>query len=355
MRMDPHIAPDSLAESARNLLLNCAGFQPGDTVVICREDASHGWYDDDAVNAVAQEAARLGLSVSLCDAAPPDAEQAAPLRDAIASAANIVYFARIGDHDRFGDLTRGAKRVMVYARTAPALASDYGRTDYRAMMALKQAVDAVVFAAQQITITCPLGTRVTGAVAGGPGAAPQDVTVKRFPLGVPAPVPAAGFHGQVAVAGALTPTGNRAYDPPVLPVSQPVMARIAQGRILSFEGAAEVTSAINDHYRRVAGRFGIDPFVVHSWHAGLHPGCAYFPDSGANSDYWSNTIFSSPRVLHFHTCGAFAPGEICWNIIDPTVHIDGQALWRAGRLQPMAFAPLRGILERWGVLKDLFR
>lgn len=343
--------PENLFESARNLLLNCGEFQEGDDLVICREDAGHGWYDTAAADAVAQEATKLGMSVRLLDVAAPGDEGA--LNDKIGPNANVVYFARFGDNGRFVEKAPGTRQVMVYARTAPVLASDFGRVDYRAMKALKMAVDAVLFAADEIEITCPLGTSVTGAVRGAGDAAPADVTVRRFPLGVPAPVPGAGFRGKVAVAGSLTPTGNHAYTPAVVPLQRPVFAHFNEGRITGFDGPADIVAAVEGHYAHVAGLFGIDPMVVHSWHAGLHPGCRFEPDDGRDSDQWSNTIFSSPRVLHFHTCGTHAPGEICWNVIDPTVRVDGVGLWQDGRLRLRDFGPTAQCLRDWPELERL--
>ena len=60
---------------------------------------------------------------------------------------------------------------------------------------------------------------------------------------------------------------------------------------------------------------------------------------------WSQTVFSNPRILHFHTCGLGPPGEICWMIIDPTITIDGVNLWENGRLCPERFRQTREVLE----------
>jgi hypothetical protein len=60
---------------------------------------------------------------------------------------------------------------------------------------------------------------------------------------------------------------------------------------------------------------------------------------------WSNTVFTSPRFLHFHTCGENPPGEICWMVLDPTVIIDGVALWEGGRLYPERFASTNAVLD----------
>jgi hypothetical protein len=60
---------------------------------------------------------------------------------------------------------------------------------------------------------------------------------------------------------------------------------------------------------------------------------------------WSNTVFTNPRFLHFHTCGKIPPGEICWMVVDATVTIDGVALWENGRLYPERFAETKAVLD----------
>lgn len=350
---DETTRPADLSEAVRNMLFACGGFAPGDRLTICREDASHGWYDAQVAEAVAREAEKLGLLVTLADALPPEEPQPAALARAIASDDSIVYFARVGDQDRFGASGAAGRRVMVYARNAPDLASAFGRVPHAAMRALKLEIDQVLFGADCVEITCAAGTLMAGRVAELPEVI-ADTTIRRFPLGVPAPVPAQGFCGQVALTGALTPTGNTAYDPPVMPLTGRVLAHVDRGRIIGFEGAQADVAAIESHYARISLKLGIDPWVVHSWHAGIHPGCRFFGPEGADLDYWSNTVFSSPRLLHFHTCGAQAPGEISWNIIDPTVHVDGVPLWNAGVLEPRAFPSLAACLGAHPELDALF-
>ena len=73
---------------------------------------------------------------------------------------------------------------------------------------------------------------------------------------------------------------------------------------------------------------------MHSWHAGSHPGCAFADPAGANLERWSGAAFGNPRLMHLHTCGAEPPGEMSLNVLDPTITLDGVALWEAGRLHP---------------------
>ena len=347
------MAPE-LADGARNLLLNCAGLKAGDEILILHEDPKLAWYDRDAPLAVAAEARNLGVSVNLLEVGAPDNDRDPRVAEAVAAHNCSIFFARIGDQDRFADPAPGKTNVMCYARDAAMLASTYGRTDHRALLALKTAVNDVLLTAGRIDISCPLGTGICGSLSERERASREDVSVRRFPLGVPQPLSASGFSGRVALARYLTPTGSRVYDPSFLALEKPVFAEVTSGRIEEFTGDPEITARIREHYKMVAEMFGIDGDAVHSWHAGIHPGCAYTAEAAVNPDRWSNTVFTNPRFLHFHTCGSYPPGEICWMVQDPTIAIDGTKLWDKGRLHPEAFAQLRRCLEQWPELESLF-
>ena len=200
------------------------------------------------------------------------------------------------------------------------------------MLNLKRAVDRALMGAERIEITCPLGTRLAGP---GPERAPEapDVIVRRFPMCVPAPVSAKAFAGEVALSGYLTPTGSRVYDPACLVLPDPVTATVEDGRIVAFRGERSTVEAVEAHYSAVSSRFGIDGRIVHSWHAGIHDGCRFEGRCEDDPDLWSNTVFGSPQFLHFHTCGDYPPGEICWMVEAPTIVADGRAIWQAGALK----------------------
>ena len=157
-----------------------------------------------------------------------------------------------------------------------------------------------------------------------------DTSLKRFPMSVFTPVPAHGFSGRIALCGFLTGTGSRYYDDYHLIFDGPVAALMQDGRLIGFEGGTGDVAKANAQYDRVAGMFGIDRNFVHSWHAGIHPGCGYPWDINENVERWGGAAFGNPRLLHFHTCGAYAPGEISWNVVDPTIHIDGVPIWSRG-------------------------
>ena len=344
----------ALAEGARNLLINCAGLEAGESLLIVREDPALGWYDRAAPEAVAQEARARGVTPTLLDVGPPRNAPEPGVAEAIAAHDCTVFFARIGDQDRFAAPLPGTRTVMCYARDAAMLASAYGRASHLAFRDLKDAVNAVLLGAGRIEITCPRGTAYAGTVSEADRAAPADVSVLRFPLGVPQPLDGAGFSGRVAVARYLTPTGSRVYEPPALALEGTIQAEVEAGRIAGFTGERDEVARVRAHYERVAGEFGIDWDVVHSWHAGIHPASAYGADVAEDPDRWSNSVFTNPRFVHFHTCGDYAPGEICWNVLDPSIAIDGVALWDKGRLRPAAFPRTKACLETWPELAALF-
>jgi hypothetical protein len=77
-------------------------------------------------------------------------------------------------------------------------------------------------------------------------------------------------------------------------------------------------------------------------------------DAVDDPDRWSNSVFTNPRFLHVHTCGNYAPGEICWMLLDPTVSIDGTRMWDNGRFIPNAFSKTEQCIESWPELAPLF-
>ena len=326
--------PFSPDRGAENLLRNCAEAQPGERVLIATEPAALGYYDAATADRVEAVARRLGLSVSRVDVGfePRDPRLPDALLARVADADIVLFLARLGDQLRFSDMPAGKRVVVCFAHREELLGSAFGTADYRAFTALKAAVDACLARARRIRVTCPAGTEVTGAAPSPGGATHEDTTLRRFPMSVFSPVPAQGFSGRVALRF-LTGTGSRYYPSQTVHFDAPVHACLEDGRLTGFDGAAADVARADAHYDRVARMFSIDRNAVHSWHAGIHPGCGFPWDMTAHPDRWSGAAFGNPRILHFHTCGAYAPGEISWNAFDPTLEVDGTALWERGVLR----------------------
>ena len=343
-----------LKEGACNLLKNCANLQNGDSLLVIYEKPEEGWYDQRVVDTVLKTAKDLGVEPARLEVGAPGNEEDPAVTQAISRHDCTIFLTRLGDQDRFAEMVPGQRTVMVYTRTADMLESAYGTTPHQAMEDLKSAIHDVMRDTREIVITCPLGTRLTGNTSQTVWEDTADVSVKRFPLGVPQPIRAASFSGQVALSRYLTTTGCKVYTPDHAALDSTAFAHVENGRIKDFTGPAKTVEQIKQHYDFVSDLFGIDRDFIHSWHAGIHPGCAYLPPATAHPDRWSNSVFTHPRFVHFHTCGAYAPGEICWMVKDQTITFDGIALWDQGRMMPASFPLTSSCLDRWPVLLPLF-
>lgn len=342
-------------KGADNLLINCARVHAGDRLLIIHEDPALGWYDRKAPQLVAARARQLGLAVTTLEVQGPSETGALPheILDAIAAHDQTIFFARMGDQNRFSSGGAAKPAIMSYALDADMLGSAYGHFHYAAFVDLRDALNDTMDSAAKIHIGCPNGTDLCGYSVSDPAEA-IDVTIKRFPMGIYKPIMATGFTGKVALTRHLTPTGSRSYSPASIPLRDTVWAHMDGNRINRFEGAATTVSAVEDHYSRVAEKFGIDPMYVDSWHSGLHPACSYAIAADDNPDRWSNSAFANPRLLHFHTCGADRPGEICWMVFDPVISLDGKVLWEAGHLDREFNTQIVSVFEKWPDLQVLF-
>lgn len=339
---------------AINLLRNCARARPGDKVLIVSEPPEFGYFDDKVVGVVARAARRLGLFVDTVDVGfNPDNPHLPPHLLYRFNAADIILFlARLGDQLRFSQMPQGKTIIVSFAVNRDLFGSGFANGHHDAFLTLKSAVNAALNEAQQVRITCPSGTEITGKplMTLDPRG---DTTVLRFPMSIFTPVPALSFSGRAAL-GFLTGTGSRYYDDYTIEFDAPVFALLQDGRLTGFEGAPADVARADAQYDRVAALFGIDRDFVHSWHAGIHPGCGYHWDMRQNWERWGGAAFGNPRILHFHTCGAYAPGEISWNIFDPTIEVDGLRLWEDGTFHADRLPGGAAVLRRYPSAAALF-
>ena len=329
---------------AANLIDHCLGDVTGLTILLVCEDPKHGWYDQAAPDRVHQELLARGAAVRQIIVDLPENRPNADVQAAMNEVDRVIFFSRLGDQGRFNWHYTGPPCVMSYALNEQMLETGYGTLSHDSMCRLKAAIDAVTLQAEHIMVRCPLGTEFEGKPAAtiAPG---SDVVIHRFPMGIPQPVKASGFKGQAVLSHYLTPTGSRTYDPAYLPLAKPVIAHFEGSRITGFSGDADVVADVEAHYERVSSAFGLDGYNIDSWHAGIHPMMAYDRAAAEDPLRWSGAAFQHPRLLHFHTCGSGPPGEICWMILDPTISIDGVALWERGRLHPERFAATKQVLD----------
>lgn len=346
---------DALEAGARNLLINCAECKPGERLLIVFETENDGYYDAALARTIASVARRMGLSVDtfgvplLHDVRDPGAALAARM-DAVQC---TIFLARLGDQIRFRTARSSMRQVISYALDCETLASPFGTIAYQAFEKLSAAINVAIAKARKIHVTCPAGTDFHGNPAAF-AAGSCDTTRKRFPVSVFAPVPATGFQGRIAQNGFLTGTGSHFYSPSSCEVRDTLIVNFEESKITGFDGSHRDVEAARRHYEFVGNKYGIDTFHVHSWHAGIHPGCAYHAPAGQFFERWSGSAFGNPRLLHFHTCGDYPPGEISLNVLDPTVWIDGVAVWEDGRLYPERIAGGAALLAQYPEMQAVF-
>ena len=339
------------------LLRDCVRARPGERLLVVREPDDGGYYDRETPDAVARTARELALRVYVTEAptALADEGERAAFVETLTGFDHVVFLARVGDQLRFDASARLPSATMCYALERDALDSAFGTACHEGLCAVRALVDAALAGAAEVRVSCPRGTDYRGRVASRPACASEDTPVKRFPMLVPAALPTAGFSGRVVLSRFLVGTGSHFYEPYWLALDDDVVARVAGDRLLRFEGRRADVARVNAHYADVAARYDVDPWCVHSWHAGIHPACRFERDAREDMLRWSGSAFGNPRILHFHTCGDYAPGEISWTVLDPTVHVDGVALWEDGRLHPERLAGGETLLARHPRLAARYR
>jgi len=336
-----------------NMLRRCAGLVPGQSMLIVTEPADGGYYDPELAPEVARTAAAMGVRVTLLElpfspvATPPAPEIMAQIRDADAA----VFLSRRGDQLRFEPVMAEAAPVICYALDRGMMASAFGRVDHRGLVALMECLNRAFANAARIRVTCPLGTDFEGPGAQFPHAT-GEVTIRRFPLSVFKPVPAGAYFGTLALAGFVPGSGRTYYSPHHLPLKGVLRVAFEGTRITGFDGP-DAPQAIA-HFAQVGRLLGVDPMLLHSWHAGIHPGCAYARPASDNPARWSGAAFGNPRVLHFHACGDYAPGEVSLNVIDPTILLDDVPVWERGRLYPARVPGGAAVLAEYPCLAAAF-
>jgi hypothetical protein len=345
---------NNIKSGARNLLITCAELKKKDNLLVIIESQKLGWYKKSISDIIVHEAESMGVKTKTLMVGAPKNNTKNQLSELIDSYDCTIFFARLGDQDRFETQAFTKKRIMSYARSSESLGSSYGRINYQATVKLKDEINKVFIDSKEIIIECPLGTKLTGNMLFKFPKVSNEVTVKRFPMVVPMPISASTFSGKVVIANYLTSTGSKVYEPASLKLKKPVIAYLDNGKIEKFEGDTEDVENVNKHYDNVSNMFTLDKNIVHSWHAGMHPGVTYDSSINENPDRWSNTIFSSPRFLHFHTCGNYAPGEICWMIECPLIRIDGVSLWADGKLKLQNFKTTAQVIQNWPELEEIY-
>ncbi len=330
---------------ATSLVRDCVGATAGERMLIVCETEDIGFYDEKAPKLVAAAARAMGVLVyeTHTHSSISTDEDRAKLLRSIIGFDHVVFFSRVGDQIRFSANLGIPSSTMCYILNDASLNSEFGTACHHGMCEIKNAIDIAFEKANHIHVTCPLGTSYSGRLCQA-NEQRIEVSVKRFPQLVPRPIPATDFRGKVVLSRFLLGTGSHYYEPYCLSLPQNIIACVDGNRITRFEGAKDQVQRVEQHYQYVSSQYNIEPWYVDSWHAGIHPACQFNANAEADILRWSGTAFGNPRLLHFHTCGEYAPGEISWNIVDPTIYLDDVPVWENGQLYPDRIPSCESIL-----------
>ena len=326
---------------------------PERTIAIIAEDPGLGIYDAMVPEVVADVATSLGIKTLIIpvgdhaglDDIPPDVAKA------LSDCDHVFFHSRLGDTLRFSEIPGSATKTMSYALDLSVLGGASCTVPHRVMEEIRAAFDAHADTAKTWRITCANGTDISGtqnvaAVARGEA---EDFTVTRYPVCAPRPLTCNTATGVVALTHWLMASGNRQYPNDEIMLDHAVYAHVENGRIKDFDGPAALIDTIRAQYERVGALFELDPWNVHSWHAGINPGCGYPVNGARNIERWGKVAFANPRYLHFHTCGNYAPGEIAWSIFDASVTFGDRQFWDKGELLFLKESEVQSILVRNGL------
>ena len=345
-----------IAEKAvKNLLFQCAEAKTGQSLLIVHETTEQSFYDPLLPSIVSEHAKALGFSVCFeeIEFDPKVRDPCPRLVQAMRLADHTLFLARLGDQIRFRPGSEKFSKIISYALDGDMLASDFGTADYKGFEFLKAVIDKVIADAGSIQVTCPAGTNFSGNIK-NPENELVDVELKRFPMSIFTPVPTLHFSGRIAQNGFLVGTGSQYYTPYACALKETLFVDFKGNKITKFYGCKEDVATAKNHYKFVSRKYGIDPYFVHSWHAGMHPACQFSGPASQSFERWSGSAFGNPRLLHFHTCGEYPPGEISLNIVDPTIVVDGVAIWQEGQLYPSRLPGGSNIFYEYPALARVF-
>ncbi len=326
---------DAWRESADNLLLNCAALKPGQTVLVINEKAV--WAERAAIEFIEARARQLGAKVQSVWTGRPAGPDSIPaeLSAAITAADITIFNHMMGAMLRFRPLAGSGIRVLNYATTGALLASDFCRVPYGVWMRASALIAKELNAARRWRITCPLGSDIAGAVpeaervpAAGTNA--DGFALRTFPIGTHPPKSSLAASGRIAVrwlvSSSLFDIGTQG-----LRLDDVIRLDIESGRIRHIDGAARTVAQATEFLEAIGKKRGKEGLIVNSWHIGVNPQ-AFSPWRDSDDlEAWMNLAHNNPRMLHFHAVGEAIPGDISLPLIDPTVEIDGRALWEKGQ------------------------
>ena len=320
---------------ADNLLQQCIGIKPGQSVLMVSEPASEQCYEPELVDLLVNRIQQLGAKavvespVVIQDSVIPES-----VAKVMADVDHTLFLSRMGDYARFASFTGEGSRTICYTRSIESLGAQFSITNFSLMQTLHQRMMSELMAAKQWRIRCDLGTNISGTFCwpSNNDGVDEDFSMTLFPVTTFKPVPCDTANGKVALSRWLAPGGAHRIPNGRLSFDGVCFAKVRDGELAGFDGPKELAQKMSDHYDYMSQTLSVSRNRIHSWHAGINPNTQFSNVVNDNLEAWEAISFASPRYLHFHTCGDNPPCEIAWSVFNPTVEIDGVTFWQDGEL-----------------------
>lgn len=326
---------EKIEAGARNLLLNCAEVEPGQSILLVGEQSESAYFDPALCDDLAQVARKLGVESRVILAEPvADARQfPQSISDAMLAVDKTIFFSRLGDQVRFLETPGNSKKIMCYTLTRKHLGSPFASVSFKTMKKIHDLLTRKIIGSKNYRIESSDGTRLDSEIIHDPQSAKPAVTeftLELFPVMIFPPVNFCNLNGQILLRDFLLSSSTREYSDSVLILNSPVMARIENSRFVDFEGDTREIEKVKQQFERAAKITGGDAYALNSWHTGINPYTFFDGDPYADLELWGTVTYGSPRYTHIHAAGN-DPGDISIQLFDASISFDDELFWDKGK------------------------
>jgi len=340
---------EEIEAGARNLLLNCAEVEPGDSILLVGEHSESAYFDPRLCDDVAQVARGLGVEARVILAEPVANASQFPqsISDAMLAVDKTIFFSRLGDQVRFLETPGNSKKIMCYTLTRKYLASPFASASFKTMKKIHDLLTRKIIGSKYYRIESSDGTRLDSEIIHDSQSTKPAVTefsLELFPVMIFPPVNFCNLNGQILLRDFLLSSSTREYADSVLILKSPVMAKIEDSRLVGFEGDSMEITRLKQQLERAAKITGGDAYALNSWHTGINPYTFFDGDPYADLELWGTVTYGSPRYTHIHAAGN-DPGDISIQLFDASISFDDELFWDKGKFVFLDSPEVQALLD----------
>lgn len=344
------VTEEDLQQGADNLLKNCLSLEKGQELLIINENSP--WVEKEICALYESMAKKLGAKVHVLwtDRIPGPEQLPTCVVKAFENAEKTLFNHQIGGMLRLLPIGGSGLKVFNFATTAAILGSKFCKSPYGLWLEVLKALQLKLNHVQTWQMTSPYGTDLKAKTTENernPKQTSEGFSLRTFPIGTHKPFSMQNAHGALAIRW-LTPSGIHQFEPAGIRLDETVVATIEGGKITDFDGPKREVHKLKDYLEEIGRKTQKDPYIVNSWHAGIHP-LAYSPYADTDGlEPWMFIAHNNPRIAHFHVVGEVMPGEMSAPVIDPTVIADGEVYWKNGELLFLNTPEMLALAAKYG-------